>query len=88
MHALPARPAPVAEAFERDVPVARLRAFVNGNDAHYGPNSETSRVRWESESVSDVSMFQVNITFVFEVFACCPPGPPLPEKRQRSSLQE
>ena len=31
-------------------------------------------------------MFQVNITFVFEVFACCPPGPPLPEKRQRSSL--
>jgi hypothetical protein len=36
MHAQPG-PHPVAEAFERDVPVARLRAFVNGNDAHYGP---------------------------------------------------
>src|SRR5208282_867836 len=30
-------------------------------------------------------MFQISITLVFEVFACCPPGPPLPEKRHRSS---
>ena len=30
-------------------------------------------------------MFQVSITLVFEVLACWPPGPPLPEKRQCSS---
>jgi len=50
-----------------------------------GPSSSSNLARCVSVGAADVAMFHVRMTLVFEVFACWPPGPPLPEKRHRSS---
>src|SRR5205823_5114439 len=82
------RSASASRSRSRDNASSRLRAWDRVSDATTrttGPKRSSSRARCDGVSDGDPSTSKRTSTRVFDVFACCPPGPPGPEKRHSSS---